>query len=66
MSSSNNGISEEEWSELVTLEYILTWGYTKTPKADTTRYKYLSAKKWDNGFAFDIDQYYKKRLNPQP
>ena len=40
------GLSQEERSELVTLEYVLTWGYTYNFNTDKSRYKELSARSW--------------------
>lgn len=39
-------LTDEEWQELVTLEYVLTWGYSEDKDADEKRYKELSEKKW--------------------
>ena len=38
-------LSDEEWSEIVTLEYVLTWRYTDDYDRDLKRYKELSASK---------------------
>lgn len=35
-------LSEEEWKELVGLEYALAWGYSD----DEKRYKELSERRW--------------------
>lgn len=35
------------FKELVALEYVLTWGYTKNEKRDERRYMYLSRKFWN-------------------
>lgn len=39
-----NGLSVEEWEELVALEYVLTH-YPKHPEANEERYKFLSDKR---------------------
>jgi len=39
-------LSEAEWRELVTLDYVLTWRYTDDYDKDLKRYKELSAKRW--------------------
>lgn len=36
--------TEEEWREIVTLEYVLTWGYEN--EGDEERYKELHMKGW--------------------
>lgn len=41
-------LTDEEWRELVTLEYVLTWGYCEDEKADEKRYKELSEKRWES------------------
>lgn len=41
----HGGLTEEEWNELVGLEYVLTH-YPKHPDADEKRHKFLSDKKW--------------------
>ena len=38
-------LSEKEWRELVALEYVLTWGYSKNEAKDEKRYKKLSNRK---------------------
>ena len=40
------GLSEKEWDEIVTLDYILTWHYTNDYDRDLKRYKELSEKRW--------------------
>ena len=35
-------ITSEEWRELLTLEYVLTWGYTNEPEKDLKRYRELT------------------------
>lgn len=54
------GVTESEWRELLTLEYVLTWNYSDNNKRDTKRYMNLSHKHWDFGFAFDTKEYYKR------
>lgn len=39
-------LTDKEWSELITLEYVLTWGYSDDLKKDEERYQILSDKKW--------------------
>jgi len=39
-------LSEVEWREIVTLDYVLTWRYTDDYDKDLKRYKELSAKRW--------------------
>ena len=41
------GLSEEEWNELVSLEYLITWKYTDNYDEDEKRYMELSKKRWD-------------------
>lgn len=41
-------LTEKEWRELVTLEYVLTWGYSDNEKKDEKRYMELSKAKWDS------------------
>ena len=53
-------ISEDEWQELVALEYVLTWNYSDNNERDTRRYMALSARKWNYGFAFNEKEYYKR------
>lgn len=40
-------LTEDEWNELVTLEYVLTWRYSKEgeEEKDEARYKELRDKK---------------------
>ena len=38
-----SNLTSEEYKELITLEYILTWGYDKS--SDEVRYKELRLKK---------------------
>jgi hypothetical protein len=38
-------LTNEEYRELITLEYVLTWGYDK--KNDEERYKELRNKKYE-------------------
>ena len=40
------GLNEDEWKEIVGLDYVLTWGYTNQYNNDLSRYKMLSAKRW--------------------
>lgn len=39
-------LTEQEWKELVALEYVLTWRYSKDEAEDERRYKELVDKKW--------------------
>ena len=39
-------LSEEEWRELLGLEYVLTWNYTDDMKRDEKRYKELYNRRW--------------------
>lgn len=39
-------LTEEEYKELITLEYVLTHRYTDDCKKDTERYMYLQEKKY--------------------
>jgi hypothetical protein len=39
-------LSIKEHSELVALEYVLTWQYSNNLNKDAKRHKYLSNKKW--------------------
>jgi hypothetical protein len=57
------GINEKEWQNLLALEYILTHGYSDNVNADTKRYIKLSARKWNYGFSFNIDLYYKNMVS---
>ena len=38
-------LTEKEWEELVTLDYVLTWGYTDNEKRDLKRQKKLREKR---------------------
>ena len=38
------GLSEDEWQELVSLEYVLTWRYSKDEEQDEKRHKELRDK----------------------
>ena len=44
-------LSEGEWKEIVTLDYVLTWRYTDDYDKDLKRYKELSAKRWGENLA---------------
>ncbi len=39
-------LTEEEWRELLGLEYVLTWHYSDDIERDDKRYKELSNKRW--------------------
>lgn len=39
-------LSEAEWSELLALEYVLTWHYSYDIDKDAKRHKELSKKRW--------------------
>lgn len=39
-------LTDKEWVEIVTLEYVLTWGYSNDLDKDNSRYIELSVKKW--------------------
>jgi hypothetical protein len=39
-------LTEEEWQELVTLDYVLTWRYTNDYQRDLKRYNQLSDLRW--------------------
>lgn len=39
-------LSDQEWQELLGLEYVLTWRYTDDIEGDTARYKELVEKKY--------------------
>lgn len=41
-------LTDHEWTELVNLEYALTWNYSGNPKKDYDRHKFLSNKRWDS------------------
>ena len=45
-----NGLTTEEYREMVTLEYILTFGYTEEVERDEFRYKELTTKHWNCRF----------------
>jgi hypothetical protein len=38
-------LTSDEYKEMITLEYVLTWGYDKPD--DEERYKYLTNKKYN-------------------
>ncbi len=38
-------LTNAEWREIVTLEYVLTWNYSDDLKADDERYRELTKKK---------------------
>lgn len=54
------GLSEKEWNELVSLEYILTWNFTDDYDRDEKRYKELSEKRWKN---WELQDNRKKKLD---
>ena len=39
-------LTDAEWQEIVSLDYVLTWGYTDDYEKDLKRYKELSKKIW--------------------
>ncbi len=39
-------LTDDEWQEILGLEYVLTWGYTDNEDIDDKRYRELSKKKW--------------------
>lgn len=39
------GLNDKEYTELITLEYVLTWHYTNNLKKDIKRYMQLQEKK---------------------
>lgn len=39
-------LSQDEWLEILALEYVLTWNYTDDFDKDKRRYIELSNKKW--------------------
>ena len=39
-------LTDSEWRELVTLEYVLTQGYTDNEVEDSKRHRELSDKRW--------------------
>lgn len=41
------GLSNDEYYELIGLEYVLTWRYSKDENRDHTRYRMLSDKLWE-------------------
>lgn len=41
------GLAKKDYGELLSLEYVLTWGYSDQPKKDENRYKELSKILWD-------------------
>ena len=45
-------LTQSEWDEIVTLDYVLTWGYTDDYNNDLKRYKELSAKRWGKNEAY--------------
>lgn len=53
-------LSMKEYSELLTLEYVLIWGFTNKPKKDEKRYKKLSNRKWEHGLGFNWKDYFNK------
>ncbi len=40
------GLTKEEWTEIVALDYIITWEYTDNLDKDIKRYIELSNKRW--------------------
>lgn len=42
----HHNLSEDEWREYVTLEYVLTWGYTHEYEKDYARFKELQIKEY--------------------
>ena len=38
-------LTQDEWRELVALDYVLTWNYTDNYERDLERYKFLSEKR---------------------
>lgn len=59
MTQEKKGLTENEWQELLALEYVLTWNYTDNHGRDERRYMALSDRHWNHGVAFDENQYYK-------
>ena len=53
-------LTDDEWQELVTLEYVLTHGYSEDETADKARHKELSDKKWNSNY---WKNYFKKAKN---
>lgn len=47
-------LTEDEWRELVTIEYVLTWRYTDNEKLDDLRYRYLSDKRWNSLYPTEL------------
>ena len=39
-------LTDAEWREIVSLDYVLTWRYTDDYEKDLKRYKELSKKRW--------------------
>lgn len=39
-------LTNKQWRKLVTLEYVLIWGYSNNYKKDLKKYKKLSKKCW--------------------
>lgn len=39
-------LTEKEWDELVALDYVLTWQYTKYTEKDKERQRELRKKRW--------------------
>lgn len=39
-------LSQQEWRELLALEYVLTWGYSDNPNRDEKKHRELSDKRW--------------------
>ncbi len=35
-------LTEQEWQELVSLDYVLTWNYSDNYERDLERYRFLS------------------------
>ena len=48
LNCSHGCLTDKEWQELVTLEYVLTWHYSDDMNKDDKRYKELSNKRWVN------------------
>jgi len=40
-------LTDSEWEEIITLDYVLTWGYTDNYDKDLKRYIELSEKKYN-------------------
>ena len=40
------GLTDKEWQELVTIEYVLTWRYSDNEEKDLARQKTLRKKRW--------------------